>query len=559
MMRRRTALKIAALLVSAACGFAGAAPLIPYNSPPPPLDPKPTVDPRTVTLLDEALAAETDSARKCALLADLGRCPSPAADAPVARAFADADALVRAAAARAALHRSPDLARAAIEKLTADASPAVRSEIARIAGQTGDDGRVADYVLDTDPAVAAAAVAGVCGPASEAAVIANFDRLPPRVQVTACGVLGRRKSSAAAARIAEALRSPRLALRVAAIDALAAMKAVTRTQIEEQSGHAAAVVRGAAARAAAALDDAGARHAISSRALADSDPAVRAAGAAAVGPIARSESIALLQQQLATDYVPLRHAARDALIAVAGNGALRDTVILRAAALLGDSSADRRIDGSYVLGALKSNSAITAHMALLKDPDWRVVAQAATSLAAIGDPSAAPALAATVDRALVYDAALDPAQTAARSTAGEQAILACVAMGYAEVLKSTRTLYLYKLSDPPTRIAALYALGVLGRGEEAAATLRSAVGLRADPEDSIDSIAMAIKAIGNAGLVSEKPLLESIRSDRDAPPPYVHAAHLALDRLNGTSTPFVPAIPTRDIDTSIRALTPAAR
>jgi HEAT repeat protein len=147
---------VAAILLAAARSVVADVPPIPYLTPVPTVEPRVVVDPRTIELLAAALASETDVPRKALLLADLGRCPLPAVEAAIAGAFSDGNALVRAAAVRAAIDHSPELAKQAVSKVTADPSPEVRGEIARLAGKVGDDATIAKLISDADPRVCAA-------------------------------------------------------------------------------------------------------------------------------------------------------------------------------------------------------------------------------------------------------------------------------------------------------------------------------------------------------------------------------------------------------------------
>jgi HEAT repeat protein len=326
-----------------------------------------------------------------------------------------------------------------------------------------------------------------------------------------------------------------------------------------------------AATAIAALPSAEERFALTTRALGDADLAVRTPAATILGPLGRAESLDLLLKQLGAGYEPLRLEARSALVTAAQtNKDLAQPLATKAAAMLDDSQADRRIDASFLLGVLASHEGFEKHLALLNDSDWRVVAQAATSMGAIGDPAAGAPLVGVYRRAAGIDKPASPATPATpgaqrseeeaivRGNAGEQAILSCAKLGHKQILDETKAIYGQKMASSQWRSAALWALGVLGTTEQVTQGARPVLARLRDPEESGGVLIEAIRALGNGRVKAAVPQLKQIRDSREVFE-YALAASRSLDYINGTNTPMEPEVSTTEPETSIRALTPVAR
>jgi len=544
------------------------APLIPYGVLP---DTAPDtvffVFERTVSLIVAELGREQDVPRRTRLVADLGKCDQPASIAALARLLNDPAPLVRAAAVRSlAQLKSAAPQWPAIEAKMADESPDVRLEVVRAAQQFGTgSAALVKAVADTDDAVRGAAVSVSVDDATDQAIAGKLADLPPVTQASAARALGHRKSSAAVPALVKLLDSSSVLVRCAALDALAEIGAVDRALVEAQLAHAHPAVRTAAARAAAKLPDAADRLAIGLRVLGDKDLAVRVRAAGLLGTLGNGEVIGPLVAQLGQGYEPLHQSARSALLTLAKTTPdQKPAVIAAAVPLLTHADAGRREDASLLLGELRSGEAFESHVKLLEDPDWLVVNQAAKSMGLIGNPAAGEALIATMRRAIGegdtgfaawYEAA-PFLQRIARSSAGESAVLSATALKYEPILAATKAMYLSKTAAPQTRGAAVWALGALTSGDSGAATMRSLMGRLTDIEESPSVVLEGIKAAGNARAKSLKGALEKIA--RDQPNDIGRAAHDALDRIDGTTTPYVLPASREPIDTSVQDLTPAA-
>jgi len=281
-------------------------------------------------------------------------------------------------------------------------------------------------------------------------------------------------------------------------------------------------------------------------------------GVAILGTLGDGSHTALLVREMAVGYEPLRIASRDALVSIGSRDAV--VVIARAVApLLSDTSADRRIDASYVLGKLKSTEAFDAHLKLLQESNFEVVTQAAHALQQIGDARAGAPLAGMVKRLLAQaegatSSKINEQDVLARSLAVRDGIIAAATVGYVPIVEQTRSLCLSKQADGNARTAAVWALGVLGTPDAISAVAKPLVGRITDLEESQEVIGEAVKAIGNSRDITLMPTLEAVLS-KDTASSYHYAAHVARDHLRGEITAFVvPQFP-EHAPTSIRDLT----
>ncbi len=509
-----------------------------------------TVQPRTIELIDQTIRAETDLPRRIELIADFGRCPVPAAASVLNRLLADPDPRVRATAIRSLVAiQSADVA--SLKKLLTDPSPLVRRElvIAKLAEA------IVAGVKDADPAIRAAAVSVSVNEATDRAIADQLVALDAPLQALATRTLGLRKAAGASQAIVPLLNSDNVLVRVAAIEALASIGTIELPQIEPQLAHAHSAVRAAATLAAMNLP-AESRMKIATRSVADKDFSVRVPAARLLGTLPDPASAPLLLPQLAAGYNPLRMASREALVAIAqANAKVAAVVIPPAAALLNDPDADRRVDGSFVLGKLKSKEGLVAHIALLDDAEWKVVEQAAVSLGLVGDDSAGPKLVEAALRSTKIAGDADQAIVTQQFTAGEQAVLSAAMLKYTPVIQATKQFYMVKTAPGGVRQASVYALGVLGKPDEVFAGVKGLLGRMNDIEESTIVVAEGIKALGNGMVKSALPQLEKIRKDAQAAD-YQYAAHLGIGRINGTNDPFTQPDVTEEAETSIRATVP---
>jgi HEAT repeat protein len=450
----------------------------------------------------------------------------------------------------------------AVAKLAGDESPIVRREVVL----AGIEPAIIKGLDDADADVRFAAISISVSEATDRAIAQRIQKLDPLEQAVAARTLAARNASATAASIMPLLESEPLVVRTAAIHSLAMLKAITREQIEKQLTHPHPSVRSNAAMAIGSLQSADERFALATRALGDVDLGVRVPAATFLGELGRVDALDLLLKQLGAGYEPLRQRSRNALIEAAQtNNALVQPLATKAAAMLGDPDAERRIDASLILGVLRSHEGFEKHLTLLNDKDWRVVAQAAAAMGEIGDPAAGAALVGVYQRAV--PAAMRDAPQASRppaaiaraiSDSGEQAILSCGKLGHKEILGLTKAIYGNKRESSQFRSAAIWALGVLGTPEQIIEGAQPLLNRLRDPEESGGVIMEAMRALGNGRVKSAAPQLKLIRDSRDV---YVYSlvAARSLDYMNGTQTPFEPDVGTIVPETSIRAVTPAAK
>jgi len=525
---------------------------LPIPNPPPHM----VVNDRTVALTAAALAKSADPGTRVQLVHDLGLAEAPAAHDAVAKALKDADELVRAEAV-ASLHGD-----SAVNTLIVDTSPVVRRAVAE---GTKDPATLAKGYDDADLLVRTAAFNRSLSPETDTALAGKLATLKPPEQAIVCGTLATRKATAAAPSIAALLTSDSLVARVAAIKALGTIGTLQAKQLQAQLSHPHRAVRAAAVAALIALPAAD-RVPLAVAALNDADYAVRIAAVNILSDAGGAPAVPQIIAQLSLGDPDLRSAGRMALVKIAARDKDAAAALDSASVPLLDSpTATLRADGSFFLGALKSKTALPRHIALLNDADWLVVAQAATSLGQIGDASAAPPLAATAARAAAigdsgyadWARKAAPDELTARGSAGEQAVLSCVALNYAPVVKAVKPIVLQKTASAPIRVAAVYAIGRLEAPSEAAPTLRTLLGRINDMEETQSVVYEAVKAAANAHATALEPALQTLAKNEFFE---VHAvATIALDYLKGTHTPLEPPAGDTPAETMIRDLTPAAK
>jgi HEAT repeat protein len=198
--------------------------------------------------------------------------------------------------------------------------------------------------------------------------------------------------------------------------------------------------------------------------LGDADPAVRQAAADVLKARPADDAVPRLIEQLGSGDEPLRRAARDALVAT------KDAAIAPAVRLLAHQDPQRREDGSYILGQLRSDAAIQQHVALLRDDSWPVVAQAAESLGRIGRAEAAEPLAALVKQ-IPPTASLLPNE---QQRAFSEACIALVRLDHEPAVADFARLIVELAPNaqrgptPRLRAACAWGFGVLGTSNDTA-------------------------------------------------------------------------------------------
>lgn len=509
------------------------------------------VNPRTIEMIGQALQSTKDVPTRAQWVADLGLCPVPQARTLLQNLLSDPEPLIRAGAVHA-LRNSQQADPEILIALLDDPSPAVRQELIR----AGLSQAILRGLEDDDLTVRTAALGISVDESTDRAILQKIPESSPSLQVIGIRTLGQRRYTACIPVITELLNSESVAVRVSSLETLSELRAITREQIDAQLKHVHPSVRVAAVRAARVLNESE-RTTVARTGLSDPDLSVRTESAG-LNVVGDSSWVSIYFDQLSAGYQPLRDASREALVRLAGaDSAVFKMVVDRSIALLTDTDPHRRIDGSYLLGQLRSNTGLEQHLRLLEDDDWRVVDQAVRSMGLIKDPRAGDALIRVIQRAMDEKNVSSPDQVGPRFSSAEQAVLSCIELNHVPVLQATASLYLRRTGQASVRTASVYALGRLGAAQQVFTSLRSLLSRVQDPEESPMVIIEAIKAMGNARVSEAVRVLEKIRQDQNLSTDYQYAAHLALARIRGEQpSEFIPPTIVREPDTSLRAIEP---
>jgi HEAT repeat protein len=499
--------------------------------------------PRTVELLAADLARPGQTVeRRTVLVTDLGSTQLPQALVPLLRAAADTDPQVRTAVAMALAELKMPESGETVARLMTDEVPAVRAQAVRAAGAIGRGDLVVAGLNDANTAVVAAALTMATSDQT-AGVEARLNADNQAIRVLALRAIGRIGDESAADAVAALLSGP-IPTRIAAIDALAALKA---------TGHAKAViyllenehptVRRQALAALVDLVPAAQAQARGIAMLNDADESVRTAAAILLAKLPTADAIGPLVKALATDYPPLHEAARAALVAI---GQATEPA---AAGLLTNADPRRREDGSYLLGMLASHAGYDQHLQLLNDAEWLVVKQAAISMGQIGDVAAGSALVQTVKRAIDQSTLADSPDMAIRFDAAVEALVAAGKVGYQPAGDVAAAIFPKKTTSSETRAAAIWVVGVVGVSNPDK-VFGLFPGLLNDRFEAADVKAEALKAIGNRRYAKGLPLLEAAGGQFSSGS-YGAVVHWSIDRIHGKVTPFVDSVLPWRADVSI--------
>ncbi|HEV2294452.1 MAG TPA: HEAT repeat domain-containing protein [Tepidisphaeraceae bacterium] len=501
------------------------------------------VPPRTVTMLGESMIRERGT-RRVGLARDLGACRSPAALPFLRQVLTDADPSLRAQAVRSAGEIGDVSIVADLRPLLRDPAAAVRREAVLACAALADTDPAAAALDDPDPAVVAAAVEAV---RDGDALAGQLNGLPPAVKPQAIRRLAELGASGHAEFIATFLTED-IAAKIAAVEALARLDA---------AAHAAAMVTlledahpavRRAATAALTLVDGAQRSALAIRMLRDPAAEVRQAAAEVLARQPHPDALDPLVAQLDDGDEPLRIAARAALVAMG------DVSIEPAAKLLAHTDPARRVDGSHMLGHLRSDAALDAHLALLKDSKWEVVAQAAWALGRIGRPEAREPIGDIVQGIPATAGLLPREQQAALS----EAVVAAARLGVQSATVPMARLII-ELSPTPQRppaprlrAAAIWGFGILSdRADKALCDALASI---------VDEVleqrppkVEAIKALGHLRCTSAADALRRLaQSSLD---PHVRwLACWAYQRVTGEPIAYAPPIHTHTPQLSIMPL-----
>lgn len=501
--------------------------------------------PRLVALIAEQLQAEASPARRARLVRDLGATRLPQAVDPAVALLRDPHPSVRAEAAAALLALDARARADAIRPLLADPEPSVRAAATTALVRFGVAGVVGEALSGESETVQLAAIAAASRADELGAVAAALPRLPAVSRRAALRKLGETKVTRHADAIVAVLPGADRPTRVAAIEALAGCGERRHADaLRPFLGDDFSPVRRAAVRAMGVLAAPDAAE-IARQSLGDADPEVRAAACDVLRTTPVATAIVRLVEQLDDGYPPLRHAAREALLAAARSGIT--SVIEHAVALVKSDDPRRQEDGSYLLGELRRDDALERHIELTRSEDIDTAGQAARSLARIGRREAGPAMVELYRRM-----ARHPEKMAAL-LAGRDAIVAAVELGARDILDATARI-IPDIENQPAewRAAAVYAVGVLGDPADQQA-VRVLVGRLTNEMETGDVQFEASKALGALKAASALPLLRELGGG-SFDPPLRYMAHLAADRIEGKTTPFVPMTVEAPLDTLVEEI-----
>jgi HEAT repeat protein len=490
-----------------------------------------SVSPRTVTAIGETMLRESGT-RRLRLARDLGECRSALALPYLRQILTDKGPALRAEAARSAARIGDAAILPAVQSLLRDVDASVRREAVVACAALGDEDAATAALRDADEAVVAAALR-VSRRAD--AIAARLSDLPPTLRTQAIrrlGALGARDHAAAIARF---LTASDTSTRIAAIETLTALNATDSAEAVRslmRDDHP-AVRR--AATAALTLTEASQRVRYALPMLNDAEPEVRQAAVIVLAGNPRDDALPFLGQQLDDGDEPLRLAAREALVPLKGSADL-------AGKLLTNPDPRRREDGSYLLGKIRSDGSLQAHLALLKDADWTVVAQAASSLGRIGRPEAREPIAVMV-RSIPATASLLPRD---QQHAFAEAVIAAARLSDGSALDRIAQLIVelaptdQRGPAPRLRAACAWAFGVLGSASDSA-TCDALLNMGGEFLEQREPKVEAIKALGHLRYAPASDALK--QTAETSPDPQIRwMAWWAYERTSGVRMKYSPPV-----------------
>jgi len=527
--------------------------------------------PRTAQLLGEAYRKHEPLVwKRVQYIADIGQAQQPAGSPYLIEAMTDAAAQVRAEAARSAAMVADAPLLPHVEKLLGDGDANVRREAVLAAAALAREQKKTSSAIDVglrdaQPQVIAAALQAAWTAEHAAAIAENLPRLSPQLQAVAAVALERLKASPHAPAVLAMLNGD-VPQRVAAVHTLGEIAApgeFAAVQKMLQDPH--PTVRREAILATGKLDPDITRKATAVQMLGDADPTVREAAARVLTPVATSEALNAIAQQLDVDYAPLHEAARQTLARPA-NDAIRTATISMAADMLAHTNPRRREDASFVLGRLRSDAAIDRHVALLNwdskapaNSDWLVIAQAAESIGMIGagrgGTRGIELLMAIVTVAPDALQGLPRPQRDHMTHAMANALVAVARLDHRPaVAQAVRILQMNPDTCPAEiRAAAAFAIGVLIEPRAVPPADVDFFAIYASPYEGHDAKIEAIKALGNMRHAASAERLKSI-SESDGAPDLRWIAHWSYERAANTKVPYTPPTHRREIPVTITDL-----
>ena len=479
-----------------------------------------TTTKETAELIGASIARCTSESTRAAYIHDLASCQPDDAAPFIEAAMEDSSPLVRAEAIRTAVKLRRSELTATVQQYIADKDPRVRREAA-LAGMFSTTQRKEE----PDIAIQAAAIWAAASTEDLQALARDLRTLPHGLRLEAMERLSQAGATWAAANIADALPGD-VDERVLAIRVLAGFGATDQWhRIQPLLADRYVAVRREATLAIARLCKVQDRSTLAETMLADPTDWVREAAAIVLRSNPSASSIALLKAQLESANPALHDAARNALVATG------QPMISSALEMLKDANAKQRVDGSFILGRLKSDAGFETHVKLLSDSNPAVAAQAAEALGQIGKREAVPAL-------LSLLLSLQKAPDGLRTPVFHQAMIACGRLRDPQVLEVA----LQHLSDgnasPSTRAACAFAIGRVANGSDIAIA-NALLSRYYDREESPVVQFESLKALGQAQFLAGKSQLASIASE-EFDPELRWMAHWSQDRIAGRPSPYTP-------------------
>jgi len=507
---------------------------------------------RTAELLGDAYRRREPLVwKRTQYVADLGAVALPAGAPFVIDAMSDPAPHVRAEAARAAAQIGEASLLPHVEKLIGDTDAVVRREAVLAAGSLArrhnqSTTAIARGLTDPQPPVVAAALQAAWTAQHAAAAAAKLPSLPPELQVEAAVALARMKDADHAPALLPMLGGD-VAQRVAALQAFGEIaRPGQHDAIAKMLTDAHPTVRRAAITAIGRLDPDVTRGPVAIKMLQDADPTVREAAVRVLTPVATSQALSAIAQQLDVDYAPLHAATRQALIRPADD-AMRAATIALAADMLAHANLRRQEDASYVLGRLRSDANFDGHVALLKwdaasaaKLDWSLIAQAAESMGLIRNPKSADALMTLVAAAPDALAKTRRPQRNDMARAMSNALVAAGRLGHRAALAESVRILKLNPEDCPVdlRAAAAFAIGVLSDPGAAPPEGVNFFAIYSSPFEGRATKIEAIKAPGNMCHAGSADRLKEI-STTDGTADLRWLAHWSYQRCANQQVPYV--------------------
>lgn len=522
----------------------------------PPATPNNATTIRTTQLLVDALGRDHTDYGQAGWLLEIGG-TKHAQGAPAILPFlSNANPLLRASAARAAGMLGDASLLTPTQALLTDDDPAVRhaalNAALELSPSKDQSAHVEKGLTDADPAVVHLALRHAL-PANAASIAAHLPKWSPAIQVDALRALGRIKAADQAGVIAPFLAAS-IPLRVAAIDALGDLGVVGQLDaIIKQLKDEHPTIRRVAIIALAKLANPAIQQQHALSLLADPDPTVREAAARIFKSHPSLAALDLLTKQLFDPYRPLHDAARESLTAYS-TPQMRERIIAIAAKLLtssaGTDDPERRQDGSYLLGAMKSEAALDAQIALLTftkptDPmNWPLYTQAIWSLARIGNPSPAARILPLLNNVPITQADLMGPRGAVSTDAGEAGFYATARFKYRAALPAVKRVVNGNAMEQATnmRAAAVWALGNLAPPDDRA-TNQTLLNIAKNINDVPPARFEAIKCLVIRQTPGAQDTFKALATE-DTDPLIRFAAHWAYEHASGQTIPYTP--PTKD-------------